>query len=551
MFLTNGKGGKIFRKFFYLNGLLLAFQFSSCEKEDVLNQEVQEQVATETEIRVGEKVESPFLLRNMQRAVDSLSARSGLKSLTVLEPTHLYVRFLPADTAEYDRLVSDTTLDFDSYPLDRELTEGESYHDPSLPKDAITWQYTVVPADYGLDKTGVEYEVLDELYILDEDLDREDISVGNSNTLKSGSSERLSWKDVVNEALIQTGNVGKNELRSKWTPCATIKAYDDLLGKYIPLQGVKVRIRYFAFLKAYHYTNADGYVSFGSKRTSVEYSIEWERDMWDIRDGGIQAYYNGPKQKSKWNLNIGSGTQKSLHYSAIHRALYKYYYGDCCGLTRPSKSLKISYQTGSDPDGTALGSTTAAKVRTWNWIFSAIKIYEKGKIIENGKIIGDKVETVSSVLSTTLHELSHASHACRLGMKDYDDRTSKFVKEGWAVAAEWHLILDEYRKLGASASILDNLDRRKGEQEWPDVDRSLFYSPLFIDMVDNNNQGRNSSYYPNDEVSGYTMSLIDRNLPSMKNYTDVEKFMKNNRPANVTVTQINNFLKMYKEKWTE
>ena len=538
-------------KLFCLGGLLFALQLSSCEKDEVLNEPVSEQQTVSSEIRLGAKVESPFLLRNMQRSVDTLLARSGLRSLTILKPTHLYVRFLPADTAQYERLVADTTLDFDPYPLDYQLTEGDSYHDPSLPADAITWQYTVVPADYDLKGLGITCEVLDELYILDEDLEREDISVGDAQ-LRSGKGTGLSWKSVVDEALIQTGNVGETTLRSKWTPAATIKAYDDLMGKYIPLQGVKVRIRYFAFLKAYHYTDANGDVTFSSKRTSVEYSVEWERDMWDIRDDGTQAYYHGPDQKGKWNLNINTGTPKSLHYSAIHRALYKYYYGDCCGLVRPSKSLKISYQEGSDPDkeGTALGSTTSAKVRTWNWIFSAIKIYGKGKIIEDDKVVGEYIQTVSGVFTTTLHELAHASHACRMNRRGYDE-TSQFVKDSWAVAVEWYLMLDEYKKLGLGDVDMSILDNKMDIQNWPNIGRSLYYSSLFIDMFDTYNQGNNNSEKPYDEISGYSMGLIDSKLITMKNYTDVETFMKNNRPAYVTINQINTFLKLYKEKWTD
>ncbi len=549
MFSIKESSRSCLRKLFCLSGLLLALQLSSCEKDEVLNEPVSEQQTVSSEIRLGAKVESPFLLRNMQRSVDTLSARSGLRSKTVLEPTHLYVRFLPADTTQYERLVADTTLDFDSYPLDYELTEGDSYHDPSLPAEAITWQYTVVPADYDLKGLGIMYEVLDELYILDEDLEREDISVGDAQ-LRSGKSSGLSWKSVVDEALIQTGNVGETTLRSKWTPAATIKAYDDRMRKYIPLQGVKVRIRYLSFLKAYHYTDANGDVTFSSKRTSVEYSIEWERDMWDIRDDGTQAYYHGPDQKGKWNLNINTGTPKSLHYSAIHRALHKYYYGDCCGLVRPSKSLKISYQEGSDPDkeGTALGSTSSAKVRTWNWIFSAIKIYEKGKIKDDNKVVGEYVLDVSSVFSTTLHELAHASHACRMSRSGYDE-TSQFVKDGWAVAVEWYLMLDEYRKLGISASMLEYLDDLKNEQVWPDVSRSIWYSSLYIDLVDSYNQGKYNAERPFDEVSGYTMPLIDSKLTSMKSYIDVENFVKSNRPSNVTDSQINKLLKLYKQKW--
>ncbi|MBR2262512.1 MAG: hypothetical protein IJ916_12545 [Paludibacteraceae bacterium] len=537
----------------YLHESLLMFMlfsvlFSSCTKDELMNESsIRQKSGRVMDIRIGDKIESPFLLRNMQRSVDSLTIRMGLKSKTILKPTHFYVRFLPSNEVEYDQLVADTTLDFDSYPLDCKLTEGDYYHDPSLPEDAITWQYTVVPVEYDFGKTGIEYEILEDLYILDEDLEREDLTVGGAH-LCSGNRKSLSWKSVVDEALIQTGSLGGAELRSKWTPAATIKAYDDRMNTYVPLQGVKVRIRYFAFLKAYHYTDVYGNVSFGSKRTSVEYSIEWERDMWDIRDGGTQAYYNGPDQKGRWNLNINSGTQKSLHYSAIHRALYKYYYGDCCGLVRPDKRLKISYQTGSDPDGFALGSTAASKVRTWNWIFSAIKIYEKGKIARTDGTVGESVESVSSVLSTTLHELAHASHACRMSRNDYDN-TSLFIKESWAVAVEWCLTLDEYRKLGVNLTMLSFLDNIKGEQEWPDIDRALIYSPLFIDMIDSYNQGKSIFTRPFDEVSGYTMPLIDYKLTTMKNYVDIENFMKNNRPSNVTVDQINNLLKMYKQKW--
>jgi hypothetical protein len=100
----------------------------------------------------------------------------------------------------------------------------------------------------------------------------------------------------------------QTETLRKWTPAATIKAYDDILDAYIPLDGVKVRITTFAFVKKTAITNIYGQVSFDKRNRDVSYSIEWERDNWDIRDGGTQAYYNGPNNtKSAWNLNIGKG----------------------------------------------------------------------------------------------------------------------------------------------------------------------------------------------------------------------------------------------------
>lgn len=538
MFSIKESSRSCLRKLFCLSGLLLALQLSSCEKDEVLNEPVREQQTGSKEIRLGAKVESPFLLRNMQRSVDTLSARSGLRSQTVLKPTHLYVRFLPTDTAQYERLVADTTLDFDSYPLDYELTEGDSYHDPSLPADVITWQYTVVPADYDLKGLGITYEVLDELYILDEDLEREDISVGDTQ-LRSGKGSGLSWKSVVDEALIQTGNVGETTLRSKWTPSATIKAYDDLMEKYIPLQGVKVRIRYFAFLKAYHYTDANGNVTFSSKRTSVEYSIEWERDMWDIRDDGTQAYYHGPDQKEKWNLNINTGAPKSLHYSAIHRALYKYYYGDCCGLIRPSKSLRVSYQKGSDPEKIALAKTYHNRISKLIGIKPEIEVFEKNT---SGVYLN-----VHEVVANTIHELAHASHCMYVGKSIYE-ATHIGIYESWATAVEWYLTRNLYTNMGLTNSMLKIIDIDYQEQEWCITSRT-YYTPLFIDLYDDLNEYEKSRIYPKDEVSGYTFSFLNKNIGKFTNISELRSFLKQNKIRGVSDVNIDNLINDIEKVW--
>lgn len=516
--------------------------FTSCEKEELINEAVASEETTQSStIQLGRKVDSPLLLRNMQRAADTLASRTQLRHGVTLSATHYYVRFLPTDSTEYERLVAEKSLDFTPYPLDYEVSEGDYYHDATLPAEAITWQYTTVSADYDLDKLNVHYEKLEDLYILDEDLEAEDVIVGSNDGLRSGTS--ISWKDLVTESAIQTGHLGRQSLRAQWTPSATIMAYDDLLGKYIPLQGVKVRIRYFAFLKAYHYTDQNGYVSFGGKNTSVEYSIEWEREMWDIRDGGTQAYYHGPEQKSAWNLKIGSGTPKSLHISAIHRALQKYYYGDICGLTRPSKDLKISYEEGwaSKP---VKGSTYPAVVRTWSEIFSAIKIYGKRHSTQ---------ETYKShdVFSTTLHELTHASHACRMDKNTYDN-VDHTIKESWASAIQWYLSLDEYKKLGAKDFELNYKDDWLDLQEWGLLStENIEYTPLFIDLYDSFNQSKRGEDKPNDNISGYRFKTIDQELKSLQKFTDVESFVIANKPDNVSLSQINLFFNIFKQKWVK
>jgi hypothetical protein len=126
------------------------------------------------------------------------------------------------------------------------------------------------------------------------------------------------------------------------------------------------------------------------------------------------------------------------------------------------------------------------------------------------------------------------------------------VKESWASAVGWYLTLQEYERLGVSACNFTIMDNKYDMQEWPNFKKiSLIYSPLFIDMIDDYNQWYIDKTRPNDEVSGYLISIIDQNLKAFKCYDDIETFMLNNRPSNVTNSQIYTLLKLYKEKWAE
>ena len=534
----------------------LAFTLASCEKDDLLElkQTTRESDKTEStdeihegEIQLGDKYESPLLLKNMQRAADTLSKRSGLRSAVILEPTHLYVRFLPKDSAEYEQLVADSILDVTPYPLDYELTEGTVYHDKSLPYDSYQWQYAVVPVDYDIAAIGIQSEKLEELYMPDGILDEDEEGDEETSTLRSASvssSTEFSLGQLLNEAERQTEK-GATTLKSKWRPGATIKAYDNVVGGMIPLRGVKVRICVLGFIKTHKYTDENGNVSFSKRRRSASYSIEWEDDKWDIRDNGTQAYYNGPRQEKWWNLNIGTGTQKSLHYTAIHRALYEYYHGDNCGFTRPSIDLKISYREGSDPDGKASGSTTQECVRTWGWIASPIKIYETS--------VYGGAYSVSSVLHTTLHELTHASHILRMSKNDYE-KVKKYIRESWADFASWKITTTIYKRLGNNGEPEYFTKHTYQDQKW-DYKSGSSYSPIFIDLYDNYNQynENNPSLFPNDKVYGFSILLLDKNLCNFKNISDVETFVKksSNKPSNVSLNQITDLINFYKGIWKE
>lgn len=100
--------------------LAIAILVIGCTKfEDPPVNTPQREVKTRAEL-VAE--DNPYSLNNVQKAMDKVCLEEG-KPLVTLQPTHYYVRFLPKDSIEYNRLVDSTKLMLFSYPLDRELTD--------------------------------------------------------------------------------------------------------------------------------------------------------------------------------------------------------------------------------------------------------------------------------------------------------------------------------------------------------------------------------------------------------------------------------------------
>lgn len=171
------------KKIFYIFALV-AFTFTSCEKNELDNNLHNSNTATVVDninrptqpIILGNQLNNPFSVENMQIALDSLMANSESLNGSMRAPsafnefeisaTDLYIRYLPKDSVEYRTLMNDTTLTLFDFPLDYELKQvGEYYKDPTVTGE-YTWLYTRVPVGY-TPHAGIEYEVLEELFILE------------------------------------------------------------------------------------------------------------------------------------------------------------------------------------------------------------------------------------------------------------------------------------------------------------------------------------------------------------------------------------------------
>lgn len=415
---------------------LIGIIMYSCQKDDEINPQVVEQTPTEGLIKLGEKLENPYSIENMQKALDNLkSSKVSAKSSSVndieITTTHLYLRFKPKNEDELNILKADSTFVLYDYPLDYEITEnGYFYKDPEVTGDQPTYQYCAIPVDKKL-PDGVEHELLANLFIPDEDSDDD-----TENKIASKSYATDLVDTLVDEALRITNNLdesstqGKSSLaarRSKWRPAGTIKVWDDVLNRYIGVEGVKVRARRW-FTTHTGIANADGYYSCdGRFRRDANYKIDWERYKFALQDGWLNgATYNGPKKRGNWDLNLKD--DKQAYYATIFRAAHHYYYKDIKGLKRPPTNsfwkpqMKIRAHNSSNSE---INGSHQKDLRIFG-AFARIHLY-------------NPQNSSSEIYGTTIHELAHASH-WELRKNNWNDNNLESkVKESWARGVQWEL----------------------------------------------------------------------------------------------------------------
>lgn len=398
--------------------LLMMVLFLGCTKFEEPPEDFQDKPKSKMKTRSGVELanQNPYSLSNMQIAMDQLSAEAEIENVQ-LKATHVYVRFLPKDTTEYDALLGRCRDMMYDYPLDRILTDAEveAYANDSISANGFGWQYVAAPVCFLL-PPDIECEFLDSLYM-------EDSFTGNNILVPSPLRSDLLppddletnppfpgidvpqvaegiWDELLNVAIDITSdepNPTPSFSRS-WYPLARIKYVDDLTNKTIPLEGVRIRCNHFSH-RDVAYTDKNGVATdFGSFKDNVRYTILWESDYWDIRDGNWgQDKTHGPSRRGDWELTI-SGDNEDAMSAAIHRGCRAVYYDNPFGTTKP-RHLKIGAHFSNVGD--AGGVYSAVNFVLW----PQIRIYRRERY--KNDII---THTRYDMTSTTIHELTHAAH---------------------------------------------------------------------------------------------------------------------------------------------
>lgn len=129
-------------------------------------------------------------------------------------------------------------------------------------------------------------------------------------------------------------------------------------------------------------------------------------------------------------------------------------------------------------------------------------------------------------------------------------QTELYIKESWANFVRLHLTALEYRALGLPAGDLASMSDYLSIQDWP-AQGSSDYSPIFIDLIDDINQGAAPpiAMYPNDTVTGYTPDQLNSFLLSSYGVSSLKANVKANKPTGIIDIQIDNLFKFYENKW--
>lgn len=452
-------------------------------------------------LELGKKLENPYSVANMKKALDSVKANmktsktskisSSLSDFDI-ETSHLYVKIEPETEQEESQLKKDTTQIFFDYPLDYEFSDEVLNEVGTNDEKSVSTYYVAVPKDYVF-PTGIKTEVLEELYIPEQDPYFDDLAeTGKVSKIAINSKE-----DLLGNLLIAAYTLTHNEKQlgiesttsgktsksqwwfwgKKWRPSGRITMFDNSLGSDVPVEGAQVLIRQW-FTVDSGITDVNGNFSTGTVKGEARYILQWERQHYDIRNDTFgQAETRGPSKKNEsWNHNITDA--KDIHFAMVHRAAHHYYYKDIKGLRRPPFDSEMPTRmkiAAIDKDKDINGDHSFW--RGLGGILPTIRIYQRDKC--------------KDYYGTVIHELAHASH-WKMAWWTFQTVETK-VKESWARGVQWELTRMIY----------------------PSYANDYFgdYTGIVEDMIDNDNSTE-------DKVTGYTIRQIENSLMYQKSWND-------------------------------
>jgi len=250
--------------------LLLSFGIIiySCHNDDdfLTNQNTSSEISNKSELsnknesfKGAKKLKNPYALKNMQKALENIKKKLATKEIKTkgdnalrleegvqdfeLSTSHYYVKLIPQNAEEESLIKKDPNIHVFDYPLDYEFTD-EYLDNRTVDNDSIPEYYTSIVLGQEL-PAGVPYEILEELYIPEEDPFFDDLILTRTSEPQTRQGEIGSNEDLLRHLLMEAFTLTGNEAEllpegnttnafwifgSKWYPSGNLKLWDDNAG---------------------------------------------------------------------------------------------------------------------------------------------------------------------------------------------------------------------------------------------------------------------------------------------------------------------------------
>lgn len=235
------------------------------------------------------------------------------------------------------------------------------------------------------------------------------------------------------------------------------------------------------------------------------------------------------------NFNINSSSAPDPRYE-IHRAVNFYHYGEHDFIISTFVNNRISIVAlAVDPGG------WQGRFNYWPTSVGRMPFIQVGNCNRNNH---------PRLIGTTLHELGHyCQFHLRGGTFSAYDGTWNILLESYASYAGWHMGEAYYLNQGWKKTSLNSDITGQARQEWDYQNTTNnYYTPLFVDLVDDYNQGVGypSRCYDQIKMPQFVVNLFG----AYRTWNDFESALRKYTGSYFTENQINEFL-FYERSWLQ
>lgn len=379
------------------------------------------------------------------------------------EPTHRAIKFFPKNLAEQQLINSSEDVRISYIPFGYIPAPPEIQ---TLAKDLDIAVFS---------ETG-PYADLPAMYVL----------WPLSKPLPDGIEFEECFTIFVPTAKEKEGASTKAEIVQDLYP-ARFRTHDGFLNTYLPLHKLAVHITN-GYIVGTQYTNSSGRVYIDPYLVDIDtsefpsmsvYVTLNNQPKWKItRDGTTPVHKSLGYVGNLWPNSFNSGTKTfnmvsiSTEYE-VHRALDYYHYDS------------TPYSTIVDTCETHL--VVCAVIDSLPGV--------DGKTDRNAKIVSiyNNGNTCNNIISDVLHELGHIRHKYHYysGINSAFQQVDTLLIESYGCYMGWYLGEQYYLSKGYVKTDSTEIINHQWRQDWSPSSQLPYYrySPLFIDLIDNYNQG--------------------------------------------------------------